>query len=671
MPKNYFNPFSHGFFRCAAATPLVSLACPIQNASAQIIMLSQCHEKHVSVVVFPELSLSGYSLQDLFHQQSLLDECETALRSLVNASAAYNPLVITGLPLMLSGRLYNCAAVLQRGRLLGIVTKTYLPNYSEFYEKRQFSSGRELTDDYVNLCNQTVPIGSDLLFRCRENPDATLAVEICEDLWAPVPPSSWSAMAGATIICNPSASSAIIGKPEYRRLLVKSTSARLLSAYIYSGAGQGESTTDLAWDGHALIGENGQILEESERFSADGSLLIRDIDVEKLQLERMRNSSFKDCAVDLRHDSPRFRTVEFTTSAVDTELPLLRDIERFPFVPETPTQLLQRSQDVLNIQIQGLATRLQSSGIEKLVIGVSGGLDSTLALIIACKTLDRLGLSRSNIIACTMPGYATSDSTKTSAWQLMKTLGVSAREIDIKPSCMQMFKDIGHPFANGEELYDITFENVQAGERTSHLFRLANANQAMVVGTGDLSELALGWCTYGVGDHMSHYNPNASVPKTLVRYLINWFIDNNEFGDKASATLRAIVDGEISPELVPGDSLDKPTQKTEDTVGPYELQDFNLYYLLRYGFRPSKVAYLSWCAWGKGKNSYKFSEIKKWLAVFIKRFFGQSQFKRSCVPDSPKVGSGGALSPRGDWRAPSDASAATWLDQLNNNTPEK
>ncbi|KAF1082229.1 MAG: NAD synthetase / Glutamine amidotransferase chain of NAD synthetase [Candidatus Rifleibacterium amylolyticum] len=669
MQNNFFNPFTHGFFRCAAATPLVSLARPMQNASAQIVMLRQCHEKHVGVVVFPELSLSGYSLQDLFHQQSLLDECETALLSLLQASSSYSPLVITGLPLMLSGRLYNCAALLQGGKLLGLVPKTYLPNYAEFYEKRQFSSAKELQHQFIHICNQTVAIGSDLLFRCRENPDATIAVEICEDLWAPVTPSSWLAMAGATIVCNPSASSAIIGKPEYRQLMVRSTSARLLSAYVYSGAGQGESTTDLAWDGHALIGENGTILEESERFSSSGSIIISDIDVEKLQLERMRNSSFKDCAHEYSADIRKFRTLEFTCPAINKEVPLVRSIARFPFVPDAATLRLQRCQEVLNIQIQGLATRLQSSGIQKLVIGVSGGLDSTLALIVACKALDRLGLPRSNLIACTMPGYATSDSTRSSAHDLMKALGASAREIDIKPSCMQMFKDIGHPFAQGEKVYDITFENVQAGERTSHLFRLANANGALVVGTGDLSELALGWCTYGVGDHMSHYNPNASVPKTLVRYLINWFIDNNEFGDKAAKTLRAIVESQISPELVPGESHDTPAQMTEEAVGPYELQDFNLYYLLRYGFRPSKVAYLSWCAWAHGEKRYDFATIKKWLEVFIKRFFGQSQFKRSCVPDAPKVGSGGALSPRGDWRAPSDASAETWLDQLKNNTP--
>lgn len=671
MQNNFFNPFSHGFFRCAAATPLLSLARPMHNASCQIVMLRQCHEKHVGVVVFPELSLSGYSLQDLFHQQTLLDECESALLSLVNASSDYSPLIVTGLPLMLSGRLFNCAALIQSGHLLGLVPKTYLPNNAEFYEKRQFSSARELQHQYINICNQTVAIGSDLLFCCRENPDAVLAVEICEDLWAPVTPSSKQAMAGATIICNPSASSAIIGKAEYRQLLVQSTSARLLSAYVYSGAGQGESTTDLTWDGHALIGENGQILKESERFNATGSLIMTDIDVERLQLERMRNSTFKDCASELLKSDQKFRTVEFSCAKPAKEIPILRDIARFPFVPDAAALRLQRCQEVLNIQIQGLATRLQATNIQKLVIGVSGGLDSTLALIVSCKAADRLSLPRSNIIACTMPAFATSDRTKADALDLMKTLGVSSREIDIKPSCMQMFKDIKHPFAQGEKVYDTTFENVQAGERTSHLFRLANANQGLVVGTGDLSELALGWCTYGVGDHMSHYNPNASVPKTLVRHLINWFINNNEFGDKASKTLQSIVAGEISPELIPGEDSDKPTQITEETVGPYELQDFNLYYLLRYGFRPSKVAYLSWCTWAHGNNRYDFATIKKWLALFIKRFFGQSQFKRSCVPDSPKIGCGGALSPRGDWRAPSDASAEIWLNQLNNNTPER
>lgn len=669
MKNSFFNPYSQGFFRCAAATPLVALANPSHNASSQIVIAQQCHKKSVGVVVFPELSLSGYSIQDLLQQQCLLEECEKALITLLHASVELTPLIITGLPLLIDGRLFNCAAVIQGGRLLGIVPKSMLPNHREFYEKRHFSSADELLRDSVQIAGQTVALGTNLLFRCREHPNAVIGIEICEDLWAPIAPATFAAMAGATLICNLSASNIVIGKADYRRLLIKATSGRNICGYIYSGAGHGESTTDMAWDGHAVIAENGSIISESERFAGNGSFTVNDIDVDKLILERMRVNSFKDCGASYKEQLKNFRSIEFSIGSPAADLPILRRISRFPFVPEVFSERDERCYEAFNIQTEGLTSRIQASGIERLIVGVSGGLDSTLALLVSCRALDKLGISRQNLVACTMPAFATSEATRKNAWELMQSLGVSCREIDIKPSCMQMLKDLDHPFARGEKVYDITFENVQAGERTSHLFRLANSCNGMVVGTGDLSELALGWCTYGVGDHMSHYNVNASIPKTLVKFLISWAAENTGTSPKTAEILGKILNTAISPELVPGEGSSQPAQETEKFTGPYELQDFNLYYLTRFGFRPSKVAYLSWCAWGNGDKSYSFPVICSWLEKFIRKFFGQSQFKRSCVPDSPKVGSGGALSPRSDWRAPSDASATIWLEELKNNTP--
>lgn len=670
MNKAFFNPYSHGFFRCATANPAVVLARPSVNADRQLAVAKQCHDEKVGLVVFPELSLSGYSLQDLFQQKCLLDESLNALTKMVDASRDLDPLIITGLPLMIDGRLFNCAAALQKGRLLGIVPKTWLPNHREFYEKRQFSSSLELSQAEVLIGTRSIPVSPALLFCCRELPHVQIGVEICEDLWAPVPPSSFAAMAGATMICNLSASNIVIGKADYRRLLVKATSGRNICAYLYCSAGQGESTTDLAWDGHSIIAENGSIIEESSRFKAEGNLCMGDLDLEKMQLERMRVNSFRDCATQFPEQIGRYRRVEFSLDGFcSADLPIMRRVARFPFVPDHEGERKERCEEVFNIQTQALCTRLDSSGIRKLVIGISGGLDSTLALIVACKACDKLGISRKNIHAVTMPGYATSSGTRDNAIELMHALGVSDSEIDIRPSCLQMLKDIGHPFAAGQKQYDITFENVQAGERTSHLFRLANSCGGIVVGTGDLSELALGWCTYGVGDHMSHYNVNASIPKTLVRFLIAHAAESGSPGDKTSLVLEKILATGISPELIPGDDTNGPAQLTEKSVGPYELQDFNLYYLSRFGFKPSKVAYLSWCAW-LGADKYRFQEIRHWLEIFVRKFFGQSQFKRSCVPDAPKVGSGGSLSPRGDWRAPSDVSADLWLAELADNTPE-
>ncbi len=666
MTRAYNNPYSQGFFRCAAASPVIALSRPDINVKRQIEMTRDFQARKAGVVVFPELSLCGYTMGDLFQQHTILDACIDALIELIEASKQLDPLIITGLPLMIGSRLFNCAAVIQRGRLLGIVPKTWLPDHREFYEKRQFCSSSELDCKEIFIDNRAVPIGTDLIFSCKQLPHVTVGVEICEDLWAPVQPSTWAAMAGATLICNLSASNIVIGKADYRRLLVKASSGRNICGYIYSSAGHGESTTDLAWDGHLIIAENGSVITESTRFSQEGSSCICDLDLERMQLERIRNNSFRDCSSNFATRVTAFRNIVFELPEICTaDLPIIRNISRFPYVPENNSELNERCEEVFNIQTQALCTRLQSTGIKKLVIGISGGLDSTLALLVACRAFDKLNYSRENIIAVTMPGFATSEKTLTSALALMKAAGVTAREIDIRPSCLQMLRDLKHPYADGQKLYDITFENVQAGERTSHLFRLANQSGALVVGTGDLSELALGWCTYGVGDHMSHYNVNASVPKTLVRFLIGHAAAQQT--DKAIAeTLKDVLDTTISPELIP--SADREPQQTEATVGPYELQDFNLYYLSRYGFKPSKIAYLAFMAW-QSTGKYRFIDIKKWLEVFIRRFFGSSQFKRSCVPDSPKIGSGGSLSPRGDWRAPSDASAEIWLQELNKNIP--
>jgi NAD+ synthase (glutamine-hydrolysing) len=493
-----------------------------------------------------------------------------------------------------------------------------------------------------------------LIFRCNEIQAFVLHVEICEDLWVPVPPSSFGALAGATVIANLSASNVTVGKHGYRHQLASNQSARCIAAYLYSAAGLGESTTDLAWDGDAMVFENGTLLAESRRFSNEPQLALADVDLGRLLADRMRQNTFADSVRRHASETTKFRTIDFSVPPFAGKLPLQRKIEKFPYVPGDPTTRDERCEEVYRIQVQGLVTRMLATGTKKLVIGVSGGLDSTQALIVCARAMDELKLPRANILAYTMPGFATSSRTRNQAWQLMRSVGATAEEIDIRPSCLQLLKDLGHPFAKGRKVYDVTFENVQAGERTNHLFRLANMHGGFVVGTGDLSELALGWSTYGVGDHMSHYNVNASVPKTLIQYLIAWVAESGELGADVKRALHRVLDTEISPELVPG------KQRTEDVVGPYELQDFNLYYILRFGYAPSKVAFLAMHAW---KGKYKLPAIRKWLGVFLSRFF-RNQFKRSVAPNAPKVGSGGSLSPRGDWRAPSDGSASAWLADL-------
>jgi NAD+ synthase (glutamine-hydrolysing) len=650
--SDFFNLYRHGFARVALATPLVRIGDPMANAAATLALMREAAGKKAVVAVFPELGISAYSCEDLFHQQALLRASEAALQWLLARSKGLALAAFVGLPVAVDGQLYNCAALICRGRLLGVVPKTYLPNYREFYELRQFTPGGDAAKE-ISFAGQSTFFGS-LLFRVKEQPRLVLFAEICEDLWVPVPPSSFAALAGATVIANLSASNVVIGKHQYRKELAANQSARCIAAYLYSAAGAGESTTDLAWDGHAMAFENGSLLAESERFSRQAQLTLADLDLERLEADRMRQNSFGESKRRHAAEVARFRTIDFSLPLFKGTLHLQRKFEKFPYVPGDPATRDARCEEVYRIQVEGLATRLRATGTRKLVIGVSGGLDSTQALLVCARVMDGLGLPRRNILAYTMPGYATSTRTRSSAWQLMRAVGASAEEIDIRPSCMQMFKDMDHPYAKGRKQYDIAFENVQAGERTSHLFRLANHHHGLVVGTGDLSELALGWSTYGVGDHMSHYNVNVSVPKTLIQYLIGWVAKSGQFNEAVSKALARVLTTDISPEL-------KPNQKTEDVIGPYELQDFHLYYTLRFGYAPSKVAFLAWHAW---KGKYKLGEIRKWLEVFLRRFFQTSQFKRSALPNGPKVGSGGSLSPRGDWRAPSDGNATAWLADL-------
>jgi len=657
MPSrgDFFNLYRHGFVRVAVATPRVRIGDPRHNADATLELMQQAARDKALLAVFPELGLSAYTCDDLFHQRTLIDAAESALAQLLARTRSLPLAALVGLPVAVDGRLYNCAALVCRGRLVGVVPKTYLPNYREFYEARQFTPGDSSPRSAIALAGQDAAFGTNLLFRLAEMPAFVLHVEICEDLWVPAPPSSFAALAGASVIGNLSASNIIIGKEGYRHQLVANQSARCLAAYLYSAAGIGESTTDLAWDGHAIIYENGTLLAESQRFAAAPQLALADVDLDRLLADRMRQNTFAEGARRHPAEVARFRSVEFSLPLPRGRLPLERRIGRFPYVPGDAASRDLRCEEVYRIQVQGLVTRMQATGTKKLVIGVSGGLDSTQALLVCARALDEQKLPRRNILAYTMPGFATTSRTRNQAWQVMRAVGATAEEIDIRPSCMQMLKDIGHPYAKGRKVYDVSFENVQAGERTSHLFRLANLHGGFVVGTGDLSELALGWCTYGVGDQMSHYNVNASVPKTLIQYLVGWVAESDEFSADVKRALKRVLDTEISPELVPG------KQSTEAIIGPYELQDFNLYYTLRFGYAPAKVAFLAWNAW---KGEYRLREIRKWLGVFLKRFFQMSQYKRSAMPSAPKVGSGGSLSPRGDWRAPADGNASAWLADL-------
>ncbi len=672
--EQFFNLYNQGFIKTAVCIPEVRVADPDFNAARTIELAERAAKEGVVFSVFPELGISAYSNEDLFHQEALLEGVLAALDLIIEKTRTLNMIIAVGAPLRVDSLLFNCGILLCRGKILGVAVKSYLPNYREFYEGRQFSPAEEIISKTINVCGQSdIPFGADLIFEAGNIKNFRIFLEICEDLWVSIPPSSFAALSGATVIGNLSASNITVGKAEYRASLVVNQSARLLSAYLYAGSGPGESTTDLAWDGHAMICENGNLLAESERFSQKAQIIYADIDLDRLVQDRMRMTSFGQNARTHKALVSKFRKVPFSIEVPRGKLLLTREYPRYPYIPSDQTRRDQRCYEAYNIQVGGLAKRLKSSGLENLVIGVSGGLDSTHALIVSCRTMDLLDLPRTNIKAYTMPGFATSDKTYANAMALMKSLGVEANEIDIRESCRQMFRDIKHPFAQEHPVYDITFENVQAGERTSHIFRIANLRGGLVVGTGDLSELALGWCTYGVGDHMSHYNVNASVPKTLIQYLIRWVAGAGHFSIETSEILLDILDTEISPELVPGLNGGQPAQVTEDTVGPYELQDFNNFYITRFGYLPSKVAFMEYCVWrDKGKGSwpavpdhkqkeYTIGEIKNWLQVYLYRFFKTSQFKRSCIPNGPKVGSGGSLSPRGDYRAPSDSEATVWL----------
>ncbi len=678
MAEAFHNPRTHGFVRVAAATPVVHIADPVANAEEHAALIRQAGEQGVDLMVFPELSLSAYAIDDLVMQGALLDEVERRIAELADVADEAGVIAVIGAPLRSGDALYNCAVVLGSGSVLGVVPKTYLPNYREYYEKRWFASAPSRTEDTILLNGETIDFAPGLIFEAVNRPGFVFAAEICEDYWAPLPPSTRAALAGARILLNLSASNIVIGKADERAILCASQSMRTQSAYVFAASGWGESTTDLAWDGQATIHEMGARLAEGERFSLESHLTVADIDVERIGLDRLRNGTFSDCA---RIEGEPATVVPFEAYESDAPGDLIRPLDRFPFVPDDPARLDQDCYEAFNIQVQGLMRRMKATNGERIVIGVSGGLDSTQALLVACRAFDRLNLPRTNILGFTMPGFATSEGTKSNAWALMTALGITGDEIDIRPAAQAMLEGIGHPYAKGEAVYDITFENVQAGLRTDYLFRLANQHKAFVLGTGDLSELALGWATYGVGDHMSHYNVNGGVAKTLMRHLIRWVADREIVGAEVVPVLRGILGTEISPELVP--SQDGKLQSTEGTVGPYALNDFFLFYVTRFGLKPSKVAYLAHQTWKDAASgewptampeaervAYDLPVIKAWLRKFLIRFFQTSQFKRSALPNGPKVVTGGSLSPRGDWRAPSDGTARVWLDELDANIPD-
>ncbi|GAA3247380.1 NAD(+) synthase [Pseudonocardia petroleophila] len=674
--SDFRSAYRHGFVRVAACTLHTALADPAANARAVLESARACHDEGVGVAVFPELTLSGYSLEDVVMQDVLLDEVERALLDVVAASADLLPVLVVGAPLRLRHRILNCAVVVHRGAVLGVAPKSYLPTYREFYEKRQIAAGDDVRGT-IRLGGGDVPIGPDLLFAADDVPGLVLHAEVCEDMWVPVPPSAEAALAGATVIVNLSGSPITVGRADDRKLLAQSASARCLAAYAYAAAGEGESTTDLAWDGQTMIYENGRLLAETERFPIGPRRSVADVDLDLLRAERLRMGTFDD---NRRHHAPETRTVAFRLDPPAGDIGLLREVERFPFVPSDPARLEQDCFEAYNIQVSGLEQRLRAIGQPKIVIGVSGGLDSTHALIVAARAMDREKRPRTDILAFTLPGFATGDRTKNNATRLCDALGVTFSEIDIRPTAELMLRNLGHPFGDGEPVYDVTFENVQAGLRTDYLFRAANQRGGIVLGTGDLSELALGWSTYGVGDQMSHYNVNGGVPKTQIQHLIRWVAATDLFSDEVSAILLDVLDTEITPELVPGDDV----QSSEATVGPYALQDFTLWHVLRYGFRPSKIAFLAWHAWHDAERgdwppglpadrraAYDLAAIRRWLEVFAQRFFGFSQFKRSALPNGPKVSSGGSLSPRGDWRAPSDMSARIWVEEIRREVPDE
>ena len=637
---------NYGFVKVAAAVPRVKVADCKFNSERLEGLITIAEGKGVQILTFPEMCITGYTCGDLFAQQLLLEQAEMALIQILNSTRQLDIISILGMPVVVNSTVINAAVVIQKGKILGVVPKTYLPNYKEFYEQLWFTSALQVAENSVRLCGQIVPMGNNLLF---ETAETTFGIEICEDLWATVPPSSSLALQGAEIIFNLSADDEGIGKHNYLCSLISQQSARCISGYVFSSSGFGESTTDVVFAGNGLIYENGYLLARSERFCLEEQLIINEIDVECIRAERRVNTTFAAN----KANCPGKEAIRISTEFVNSkDLNLTRTFNPHPFVPQG-SELNSRCEEIFSIQIAGLAQRLLHTGAKTAVIGISGGLDSTLALLVCVKTFDKLGLSRKDILGITMPGFGTTDRTYHNAIDLMNSLGVSIREISIREACIQHFKDIGHDL----NIHDVTYENSQARERTQILMDIANQTWGMVIGTGDLSELALGWATYN-GDHMSMYGVNAGIPKTLVKHLVQWVAENG-MDEASKATLLDIVDTPISPELIPADENGEIKQKTEDLVGPYELHDFFLYYFLRFGFRPSKIYFLAQTAFS---GVYDDETIKKWLQTFFRRFFNQ-QFKRSCLPDGPKVGSI-SISPRGDWRMPSDASSAAWLKEI-------
>ncbi len=671
--------YRHGFARIAACTIPIAIADPATNAAAVLATARECDADAVAVAVFPELCLTGYAIDDLVLQDAVLDAVVAAVERLVEASEDLLPLLVVGAPLRHRNRLYNCAVVIHRGELLGVVPKSYLPTYREFYERRWYAPGDDQRGEDIRVGALEAPFGPDLLFEALDVPGLVVHAEVCEDVWVPVPSSSLAALAGATVLLNLSGSPITIARADDRKDLCQSQSLRCLAAYAYAAAGLGESTNDLSWDGQTMIYEGGLLLDETERFPDGPRRSVADVDLDRLRQDRLRQGTFDD---NRRTHAPVLRTVHFELDPPTRDIGLRRTVDRYPFVPDDPARLAQDCYEAFSIQVSGLVQRLRAIGDPKPVIGVSGGLDSTHALLVIARALDRMGRPRSDILAYTMPGFATSDHTKSNAIALAEAMGASIETIDIRPAASEMLAKIGHPFAHGEPVHDVTFENVQAGMRTDYLFRLANQNGGIVIGTSDLSELALGWATYGVGDQMSHYAVNAGVPKTLIQHLIRWVIAEGEGVDAAAAAvLQSVLDTEISPELVPV-GQDGRMQSTEDRIGPYALHDFALFHVVRYGLRPSKIAFLAAHAWGDAaagawppgfpaadRYAYDLPTVAKWLEVFLRRFFAFAQFKRSAIPNGPKVSPAGSLSPRGDWRAPSDGNADAWIAELHGALP--
>ena len=717
----FLSAYDQGFARVAAVTLPVVPVNPAANAAAIVEQARFLANDGVCLAAFPELCLTGYAIDDLLLSDVLLSDVLAAIETLRAASAGLLPALVVGAPLRLGDRLYNCALVIQGGRVRGVAPKSYLPTYREFYEKRHFAPGdalpagvdtielpgvRDGSDDTETAAR--VPFGANLLFEVDDVPGLTFHVEVCEDMWVSVPPSSLAALAGATVLVNISGSPITVGRAEDRELLSRSSSARGLAAYVYAAAGQGEASTDLAWDGQTLVYENGELLGSTERFPDGPRATVVDVDIEGLRAERLRQGTFADNARTLSTaaagspaaavtftDPAAFRRIAISRAdlaAPRTDIDLRRRVDRFPFVPDDPARLAQDCYEAYNIQVAALVQRLGAIGNPKIVIGVSGGLDSTHALIVAARAMDRLGRPRSDIHAITMPGFATSAGTRRNAEDLAVGLGCTFEELDIRATATQMLTEMGHPYgeyartgalpdgASERDLYDVTFENVQAGLRTDFLFRIANHRGGIVLGTGDLSELALGWCTFGVGDQMAHYGVNAGIPKTLIQHLIRWVVAEEMFDDAVGRTLLSILDTEISPELVPA-GAGGAIQSTQAKIGPYALQDFTLWHVLRRGSRPSRIAFLAHKAWSDvaagdwpeglpqaERVAYRLPEIRHWLELFHRRFF-TNQFKRSTLPNGPKVVAGGSLSPRGDWRMPSDAAATAWLAELERNVP--